>query len=709
MEWLIIISIQAVIGIVLFLAYQQLKQTPTSQQPSVKHLEEQINSLQSGIEEIKKQVSIRAEVMQQQALLDVGQAVAAMNAPDDLEHVVQTCLKGTRTVCDRIDGISIQRIADLEAESFKSWAATPDNSYAVEFVSPYLMKVHREGKPFYRPDLDTDPLKISNKVRNENSKKLGKQINCIHNIPVRGGLFSLQSNTQNAFTEEERAFFEKIGHTLSVGMRRVEDMERMRKVLEHLPYGVSVLDHDGQLKMANPIALGHVSTLCNSNIGDVITQLGSSDLNAILEASLQGETTTIIIRGLSNRFFEAVASTMPDSRGNQIVIVTKEVTEERERNERVQRQYYLAAVGQMAAGVAHDFNNLLTVIMGLTQLMALRDDIPKEVQANLQHIFTQGTRAAQLVRQILDFSRQKDVERTVVDILPFLNETVKMIERVMPANIRFSFNYDPGPFPIYGNLTQLQQILNNICINSQHAMPNGGDLFLSLKRLTNEHVPNNLKDHESWSEWSITDTGAGIPKEVLSQVFEPFFTTKPVGEGTGLGLAQSYEIVQQHGGHISIDSQEGMGTTVRILLPLVDEEPKTIQDVKSQIVSGDGHHVLLVEDDDLLCEVIAKFLESIGYQVNQQSDGQSAVTAFTTEGYKPDIIVSDYDLPNLNGNQMIEALREAGCTVPAVCISGYEPPSDDDPIFTFFDRVMRKPTPMGDLARVLSDLIRTQK
>jgi PAS domain S-box-containing protein len=236
------------------------------------------------------------------------------------------------------------------------------------------------------------------------------------------------------------------------------------------------------------------------------------------------------------------------------------------------QQERLAAVGQLAAGIAHDFNNILTSILGFAEFILLERELPSVVRESVTAILSQGERASKLIRQILDFSRQSAVQVQLVDMASALLEISTLLKRALPESIRLRFDITPGDFLILIDASQLQQVLTNLALNARDALlPQGGELFFRLSRCFFElgHPPTPdpgaLSGH--WTVLEVTDTGTGMPPEVQARIFEPFFTTKEVGQGTGLGLAQVYGIVKQHGGHITVQSQVGKGTTFTLYFP----------------------------------------------------------------------------------------------------------------------------------------------
>jgi PAS domain S-box-containing protein len=235
------------------------------------------------------------------------------------------------------------------------------------------------------------------------------------------------------------------------------------------------------------------------------------------------------------------------------------------------QQERLAAVNQLAAGMAHDFNNLLTAIIGLAELLRLNSAIPAAAQSDLERIVQQGRRGARLVHQVLDFSRTSFYQPRHLNLVSLIQEIIELLRQMMPEDISLELELDTLDLPIWGDPTQLQQVLINLALNARDAMPAGGVLKLRLTPLTlklGEQPPQPELSPGRWGVLSIADTGAGIPAEVLPHIFEPFFTTKEAGQGSGLGLAQVYGIIRRHGGYVDAISLVGQGTIFTVYLPI---------------------------------------------------------------------------------------------------------------------------------------------
>jgi len=282
-------------------------------------------------------------------------------------------------------------------------------------------------------------------------------------------------------------------------------------------------------------------------------------------------------------------------------LIVSDTTERKRIEERMRGQDRLAAMGQLAAGIAHDFNNILTSMIGFAELVHRRSDVPDSAKADLERVMEGGRRAAHLIRQILDFSRKSLIRRQPLNLASYLRETVRFLQRTIPESIDIVLEISPGQYRVHADPSQLQQALTNLAVNARDAMPEGGELRFGLScfRLEPDGArPFRGMEPGEWIALSVSDTGHGIPPEVLAHLYEPFFTTKGIGEGTGLGLAQVYGIVKQHGGFIDVETEVGRGTTFLIYLPSLAvwrEGPR--EEAREEMPRGHGEAVLVVEDE----------------------------------------------------------------------------------------------------------------
>ncbi len=278
-----------------------------------------------------------------------------------------------------------------------------------------------------------------------------------------------------------------------------------------------------------------------------------------------------------------------------------------------QQQDRLAAVGQLAAGIAHDFNNIMAAIILYSEMLLSQPDLSGRSYERLTTILQQAQRASGLTRQVLDFSRRSVMEQHPTTLVPFLKELHKLLARTLPESISLRLDFEDEDVIVNADPSRLQQVFMNLALNARDAMPGGGELRFHLGMLDvsdGEVTPSPGMGRGRWVCITVSDTGEGIPAEALPHVFEPFYTTKDVGAGTGLGLAQVYGIVQQHGGHILVWSERGQGTQFSIYLPVLFAAAAPAQaEMPQPVVRGHSESVLVVEDDPATREGVRQVLE----------------------------------------------------------------------------------------------------
>lgn len=350
-----------------------------------------------------------------------------------------------------------------------------------------------------------------------------------------------------------------------------------------------------------------------------------------------------------------------------------------DRQDRLAHAQKMESVGQLAGGVAHDFNNLLTAIVANTE--AAKESLPSDhgVQLELDQVLHAARRSGQLTRQLLAFARQHTFATRVITLDRLLENVSALLLRLIGEHIELRVEFDPELRPTRVDPAQIEQAIINLAVNARDAMPAGGTLSITVRNLTLLAPVPGAEDVDPAGTWvaiTVTDTGVGMPPDVLSHVFEPFFTTKPVGEGTGLGLAMVYGTARQHGGHVRVTSEVGVGTSVRILLPVemsaeLSNETPAFGVSLAGTVRGD-ETLLLVEDEEAVRSVAARLLRSRGYRVLEAPDGEAALALVAGAALDEiDLVVTDLVMPKLGGVDMVEALRGRRTTLPVLLMSGY--------------------------------------
>lgn len=348
-----------------------------------------------------------------------------------------------------------------------------------------------------------------------------------------------------------------------------------------------------------------------------------------------------------------------------------------ERQDRLAQAQKMESVGQLAGGVAHDFNNLLTAIIGNAEIA--RDQLPLNHPAreDLRHVLDAARRSGQLTRQLLAFAKRNPMDIRVLSLNVLLADVASFLQRIIGEHITLTVECDADLQPTRIDPTQFEQLILNLAVNARDAMPDGGTLKVEVR---NVRVHAGDRDAITgvppgkWVALSVTDTGLGMPPEVMRRAFEPFFTTKGVGEGTGLGLAVVYGTVQQHSGHVAIESAPGKGTTIRILLPPSSAAEEYVRPASPTPIRAPGgrESLLLVEDEAAVRSVSARLLRSNGYDVCEAVDGVDAVEQMRN-GRLEDIalLITDVVMPRMGGPDLVQTLRRQRPTLPVLLLCGY--------------------------------------
>ncbi|MFO1108315.1 MAG: ATP-binding protein [Bradyrhizobium sp.] len=379
--------------------------------------------------------------------------------------------------------------------------------------------------------------------------------------------------------------------------------------------------------------------------------------------------------------------------------ITRDMTERRNaqlRLEQMQKQLAesqkLDALGQLTGGVAHDFNNLLMIISGSLHTLrrGVADD-PK-MQRALSAIDTATRRGAALTSQLLTFARRQSVNPQSVDIAERINAVREVLDTGVGSAITLKFDLAAAPLPASIDIAEFETALVNLVINARDAMPAGGTVTISARAHTGETAG------RDYIAVSVTDSGMGIPTDVLSRVFDPFFTTKPIGKGTGLGLSQVHGFAHQAGGTVKVASEIGKGTEVTMLLPREPVAPCTDR-IEKTATAGSGT-VLLVEDNPDVAAVSTSLLEQLGYTVRRVADAEAALRAIELDGI--DIVFSDIVMPGkMNGLALAQRLRQLRPALPILLATGY---SDAAVNAGGEFPILRKPYEIHQLSQAISRL-----
>ncbi len=347
----------------------------------------------------------------------------------------------------------------------------------------------------------------------------------------------------------------------------------------------------------------------------------------------------------------------------------------------LRQAHKMEAIGTLAGGIAHDFNNILGIIIGYTD-MAKEDAPPgSHFGQDLDKVLQASNRAKDLVKQILTFSRQAQVERVPLQPRLIIKEALKMLRSSIPTTIEIQENISQDLGSIDADPTQFHQIVVNLCTNAFHAMEeNGGVLRVALQLA--DSVPPELQERqtengERFLEMSISDTGHGIGSDLIEKIFDPFFTTKEQGKGTGMGLAISYGIVKEYGGLITVDSRVGEGATFHVYLP--ESRHDSVADLSDEkTVQQGSERILFVDDEEPMTEMGKDMLERLGYHVTAKQRSVEALEIFQEQPDKFDLVITDQTMPGLTGLDLSKKLLQIRPDIPIILCTGYSSQVDEE-------------------------------
>ena len=338
----------------------------------------------------------------------------------------------------------------------------------------------------------------------------------------------------------------------------------------------------------------------------------------------------------------------------------------------------MESIGTLAGGIAHDFNNLLAIILGHLSLMERTANDPSKSSVSITAITRAAERAAGVVRQLLTFARKNEGRRESVRVNDIVQELLKFLNETFPKNITIATELAEGLPSVVADSTQMHQVLLNICVNARDAMPRGGTLNIATRVVPHEKVRNRfpLADARTYVEIRASDTGVGMDETTRRRIFEPFFSTKEPGRGTGLGLAVVFGIIESHRGFIRVDSVPGHGSTFTIYIPVAPApvvEPEPGEEEPAETPEG-TETILIVEDEEALSDLLRTMLETAGYRVLSEADGQAAVEAFKSHRGEIALVISDVGLPGMSGDQVYAAMKTVDPCLKTILASGYMEP-----------------------------------
>ena len=509
-----------------------------------------------------------------------------------------------------------------------------------------------------------------------------------------GGKTFLASVNQAVVREDEgRVRTRGVVHDLTSEreMRRAlqASEDRFQRFFDEAPLGVVLVDSEGSVQDCNTAFANLISMTIDEiekhNLKEFLLEDNRDNVMKTVNRIEQGKRLPapmeIVLKGKDSRQITAQLHARRFKDSDNIVLHFIDLTEQKDLEFQFVQSQKMQAIGQLAGGVAHDFNNLLTAIIGFCDLLLLRHKPGDPSFGDIMQIKQNSNRAANLVRQLLAFSRQQTLRPKVHDMADILTEVSHLLRRLIGANIDLDLVHGSDLGLVKVDLGQMEQVLINLAVNARDAMEGGGHLTITTENFTNDKPVTCGDDEMPAGEWvsiAVKDTGCGISKENMSRIIEPFFTTKEVGQGTGLGLATVYGIIRQTGGFLDIDSEVSKGTTFIIYLPCVSEDDTQEDEVENkdpEEALGDltgTARILLVEDEDAVRSFSTRALMNKGYEVLAAENGEAALKLMASQEDKEiDLLITDVMMPDMDGPTLAQRMRQDSPKLRIIFISGY--------------------------------------
>ncbi len=466
--------------------------------------------------------------------------------------------------------------------------------------------------------------------------------------------------------------------------------QRFQRFFANAPVGIALVDRDGLLEEANRALADLFGTPPSEIIGKPLVSFLSPESQAEvatkLTAAADGRPPTVPVEvrlsGTRDKSASLFVSRLGAADEGQAGVILHfiDTTEQKSLETQFAQSQKMQAVGQLAGGVAHDFNNLLTAMIGFCDLLLLRFRPGDPSFADIMQIKQNANRAANLVRQLLAFSRQQTLQPRILNITDVLAELSHLLRRLIGENIELKVVHGRDLGLVKVDQGQLEQVIINLAVNARDAMPGGGTLTIRTANVSSEFPMRRGHEVMPPGEYvliEVTDTGIGIPRENLIRIFEPFFSTKEVGSGTGLGLSTVYGIVKQTGGFVFVDSEPGKGAAFSIFLPR-HQGSEAVTAVRAALgdaqatrdLTGAGT-LLLVEDEDPVRLFSARALRNKGYRVIEAKSGEAALEVITAGTENVELLITDVVMPRMDGPNLVKRVRELRPQMKVIFISGY--------------------------------------
>lgn len=602
------------------------------------------------------------------------------------ERKTEAALRQAHDQLERAEEMAGMGCWEFDFKSRTVWASpSARRIYGLDNAIWTIESVQSIPLPEYRSDLNR-----ALKALVQNGEAYDVEFRILR--PSDGALVDIRSQAEY-YREEEKVF--GVIHDITAQKRAavelLESESRYRSLFQNNHAVMLLVDpENGAIVDANPAAVRYYGwsreQLLAKRVSD-INILSPEEIKAALERARSARQNSFEFRHRladgSIRDVEVLAGAIQVGGRDRLYSIVHDITERKEAEEkqgRLQEQLLLAqkleSVGRLAGGVAHDLNNLLSPILGYSELLQAELPEPDKRHDYVGYIIQAGIRARDLIQQLLAFGRKQTLVMETVDLNEVASGFAKLLRRTIREDIAIQMVTSPGLPAVRVDTGQIEQVIMNLVVNAQDALPEGGKITIetAVVELDQEYAASHAGVTPGrYVVMTVADTGFGMESEVREQIFTPFFTTKEKGKGTGLGLATTYGIVKQHGGHIWVYSEPGQGTTFKIYLPAAESapEPKVSEPAASPAIASGSETVMVVEDNDMVRQLTVDVLSRRGYVVLEASGGEECLQKLGELSAPLDLLITDVVMPEMNGKMLYKQAAQLIPGLKVLYMSGY--------------------------------------
>ncbi len=504
----------------------------------------------------------------------------------------------------------------------------------------------------------------------------------------------------------------------------IESEEKCRILVENANHAIFILQDD-VIKFANPMTLS-LTGYSQKELATIpfISHIHPNDRDMVMERHrerLGGEKVPAAyeFRAINKQGKElwfrinAVLITWEDQPATLCFL--RDITQEKKLEGHLRQAQKMEAIGTLAGGIAHDFNNILFVILGYTEMSMDNVSHESPVYDYLEQVLKASNRAKYLIFQILTFCRRSEQEKVAIKIQPVIKEAIKLLKVSLATNIEIRQKIENSCGKVMGDPTQIHQIIMNLCTNAYHAMKEKGgilDVKLAETDIGDEDMIGETKPRAGrYIVLTVSDTGYGMPRWVIDKIFDPYFTTKPKGEGTGLGLAVVHGVVKSMNGYITVESEPGKGTKFQIYFPRIEaDEIKSQESVSDDTLPGGQEHILVVDDEYQVAQMLREMLTLLGYKVTAMTDSAEALNLFCNDPKAFDLVITDKTMPKMTGLELSHNILLIRQDIPILLCSGFSDTASKEKLKSMgIQDLIMKPVNKREIAVTIHRIINRSK